>query len=65
MHWHPFYFIYLFLWILVSLWPAFIAKRKGYSFILFYLLSLFFWYITFFVAIIIKDKDTPITPAAA
>ena len=47
------------LWIAVALWPAFIARRKGYSFLLFFLISLFFWWITLFVTLFMKDKTQP------
>lgn len=51
------------LWIFIALWPARVAYRKGYSFILFFLLSLFFWWITIFVAYAIKDR-THVTVAS-
>lgn len=47
------------LWIAVALWPAFIARRKGYSFLLFFIISLFFWWITLFVTLFMKDKNQP------
>lgn len=47
------------LWIAVALWPASIAKRKGYSFLLFFLISLLFWWITLFVTLFMKDKTQP------
>ena len=46
----------VFLWILLAMAPAFIARKKGYSFLLFFLISLFFWWITLFVTIFLKDK---------
>lgn len=52
----------LFLWVLVALWPAMLAKQKGYSFWLFFLISLFFWWITLFVVLFLKDKNFPPTP---
>ena len=57
--WYPFFILGAILWVLIALWPAFIAKKKGYSFLLFFLLSLFFWWITLFVALFMKDKNTP------
>jgi hypothetical protein len=60
---YPFAILGAFLWVLLALWPALIAKKKGYSFILFFILSLFFWWITLFVALFMKDKTTPGTPA--
>jgi small-conductance mechanosensitive channel len=53
------------LWVIIALWPAMIAKRKGYSFIGFFALSLFFWWITLFVALFMKDKSTPTPPTAS
>lgn len=47
------------LWIALAFWPATIAKNKGYSFILFFLISLFFWWITLFVVIFMKNKNQP------
>lgn len=48
----------LFLWLLVALWPAYLAKKKGYSFILFLLLS---WIVSFvatlIVVLLLKDKN--------
>ncbi len=58
------------LWVMVALWPASIAKRKGYSFLLFFLISLLFWWITLFVTLFMKDKTqsgsgpAPTKPAA-
>ncbi|MGB4759092.1 MAG: hypothetical protein WBP26_03460 [Candidatus Saccharimonadales bacterium] len=51
------------LWIIAALIPPIIAKRKGYSFLLFFLISIPFWCITLFVAIfVLKNKNRP--PAA-
>jgi phosphotransferase system glucose/maltose/N-acetylglucosamine-specific IIC component len=48
----------LFLWITIALWPASIARQKGYSFFLWFILSLFFWWITLFVVMFgLKDKN--------
>lgn len=37
-------------WILVAIWPATIAAKKGHSFVIWFIISLFFWWITLFVA---------------
>ena len=54
------------LWVALAFWPASVAKRKGYSFILFLLLSLFVsWLITLIVVLFLKDKNqTPESIAA-
>ncbi len=43
-------------WIIFAFWPAFVAKRKGYSFVLFFILSLFFFVITLIIAYLLNDK---------
>jgi hypothetical protein len=46
----------IFLWIIIALWPASIAKQKGHSFLGWFIMSLFFWWITLFIAIFfLKD----------
>lgn len=54
------------LWIILALWPAFMAKRKGYSFILFFILAIFIsWLLALIVALVLHDKnETPETRAA-
>lgn len=55
----------IFLWIMVALWPAYFAMRKGYSFILFLILG---WITSFvvalIVALIVPDKNKPATTKA-
>jgi hypothetical protein len=43
--------------------PAWMAGRKGYNFWLFLLISIPFWWITFFVVLFLKDKHPPIAAA--
>ncbi|MCX6728701.1 MAG: hypothetical protein NTV39_02955 [Candidatus Saccharibacteria bacterium] len=43
-------------WIIFAFWPAFVARRKGYSFVLFFILSLFFFVIALIVAYLLTDK---------
>lgn len=49
----------LILWVVVALWPATIARSKGHSFLGWFILSLFFWWITLFVALFMKDRNNP------
>lgn len=44
------------LWVLIAFWPATIAKRKGHSFILFFVLSLFFFFLSLILALMVKDR---------
>lgn len=48
------------LWVFLALWPASIASKKGHSFWLFFIISLFFWWITLFVAIFMKDQSASV-----
>jgi hypothetical protein len=51
-------------WIIIAIWPARVAARKGHSFWGYFLLSLLFWWITLFIVYFgLKDKTQ--TPAAA
>jgi phosphotransferase system glucose/maltose/N-acetylglucosamine-specific IIC component len=46
------------LWVILALWPAIVAKRKGYSFILFFILSIFIsWLLGLIIALVIRDKN--------
>jgi len=36
-------------WILIAIWPARVASKKGHSFVVWFVISLFFWWITLFV----------------
>jgi phosphotransferase system glucose/maltose/N-acetylglucosamine-specific IIC component len=45
-------------WIIIAFWPARVASRKGHSFLGYFILSLFFWWITLFVVYFgLKDKN--------
>lgn len=59
------YLLGLILWVIVAFLPAILAHRKGYSFILFFLISLPFWWITLFVTLFLKDKTQTSADRAA
>lgn len=51
-------------WLVVAFWPARVAQRKGYSFWIFFLISIPFFFITLFVAYLMPRKDAkPAAPA--
>lgn len=55
-----FWFMFLLvLWVVLAFLPATIAKSKGHSFIGWFMVSLFFWWITLFIALFMKDRNTP------
>jgi ABC-type Mn2+/Zn2+ transport system permease subunit len=58
-----FYILGVILWIAIAFWPATVAKNKGHSFLGYFLLSIFFWWITLFV-VYFGLKDNSGTAAA-
>ena len=53
-------------WIIIAIWPARVASRKGHSFLGYFILSLFFWWITLFVVyFVLKDRSKTAAPGAA
>ena len=54
------------LWVLLALWPAFIARRKGYSFILFLIIALLIsWLLALIIVFLLKDKNKTAESIAA
>lgn len=53
---HTWYLLGAILWVIVAFWPAMVAKRKGHSFILFFLFSLVFFFLALLVAYMVKDR---------
>ena len=54
------------LWVLLALWPAFIARRKGYSFVLFLVIALLIsWLLALVIVLILKDKNKTAEMVAA
>lgn len=52
--WFP---IVLIAWILIAFLPAIIAKNKGHSFVGWFILSLFFWWVTLFIVLLLPDQS--------
>ena len=44
------------LWVILAFWPAIVARRKGYSFILFFLLSIVFFFLSLVLAYAVRDR---------
>ena len=44
------------IWILIAFWPARVARRKGHSFFLFFIFSLFFFPLALLVAYLVRDR---------
>lgn len=52
-----FWLIWLVIWVAIAFWPARVAARKGHSFILFFIFSLFFFPLALLVAYLVKPKS--------
>lgn len=52
-----FIFMGIIAWLIFAFWPAWVAQRKGYSFWLFFLISLPFFFITLFVVYLMPSKN--------
>jgi len=48
----------LIIWIAIAFWPARVARRKGHSFIAFFLLSLLFFPLALIMAYVVRDRRT-------
>lgn len=56
----------LVLWFVVAIWPAYLAKKKGYSFLLFLLASwVVSWVVALVVVLLLQDKRKVVTEPAS
>lgn len=46
----------LIIWILIAFWPARVARRKGHSWLGFFLLSLLFFPLALILAYVVRDR---------
>jgi len=54
------------LWVFLAFWPAIVARRKGYSFMLFLIMALVIsWVITLIITLVLKDKNATAESRAA
>jgi hypothetical protein len=54
--WWTFGIIGLIIWIAIAFWPARVARRKGHSFIGYFILSLFFFPLALIMAYVVQDR---------
>ena len=48
--------LFFVIWVLIAFWPARVASRKGHSFILYFIFSLFFFPAALIVAYVVRDR---------
>lgn len=46
----------LIIWIALAFWPARVARRKGHSFLGYFILSLFFFPLALILAYVVRDR---------
>jgi len=46
----------LIIWIAIAFWPARVARRKGHSFVGYFILSLFFFPLALVMAYVVRDR---------
>lgn len=51
--------VFLIIWILIAFWPARVARRKGHSFVLYFIFSLFFFPLALLTAYLVRDRRAP------
>jgi hypothetical protein len=51
--------VFIIIWIALAFWPARVAGRKGHSFLLYFIFSLFFFPAALIVAYLVKDRRAP------
>ncbi|MGO9907363.1 MAG: hypothetical protein ACLP4R_11570 [Solirubrobacteraceae bacterium] len=48
--------VFLIIWIAIAFWPARVARRKGHSFILYFIFSLIFFPLALLTAYLVRDR---------
>lgn len=54
--WAGFGILFLVIWIALAFWPARVARRKGHSWLGFFIFSLFFFPAALIVAYVVQDR---------
>ena len=48
--------VFLIIWVAIAFWPARVARRKGHSFILYFIFSLIFFPLALLTAYLVRDR---------
>jgi cytochrome bd-type quinol oxidase subunit 2 len=48
--------LFLIIWVLIAFWPARVARRKGHSFILYFIFSLIIFPLALLTAYLVRDR---------
>jgi ABC-type dipeptide/oligopeptide/nickel transport system permease component len=52
------------IWLMIAFWPARVASRKGHSFLLYFVISLFFFPLALILAYVVSDRTHQAPPTA-
>ncbi len=53
--------LFLVIWIAIAFWPARVARRKGHSWLGYFVLSLFFFPLALILAYVVQDRSAGAT----
>ncbi len=51
--------VFLIIWVAIAFWPARVARRKGHSFIGYFIFSLIFFPLALLTAYLVGDRTAP------
>jgi hypothetical protein len=51
--------LFLIIWVAIAFWPARVARRKGHSFIGYFIFSLIFFPLALITAYLVRDRTAP------
>lgn len=51
--------VFLIIWVAIAFWPARVARRKGHSFVLYFIFSLIFFPLALLTAYLVRDRGAP------
>jgi hypothetical protein len=51
--------VFVVIWVAIAFWPARVARRKGHSFILYFVFSLIFFPLALITAYLVHDRAVP------
>jgi hypothetical protein len=51
--------VFLVIWVAIAFWPARVARRKGHSFVLYFIFSLIFFPLALLTAYLVRDRGAP------
>ena len=55
--------LFLCIWVAIAFWPARVARRKGHSFVGYFIFSLIFFPLALLVAYLVEDRTVQARPA--